>query len=38
MSGPGRVEWDPDWTGWWGPEPPYGVPVFVLTHHERSTW
>ncbi|WP_232666352.1 dihydrofolate reductase family protein [Pseudonocardia sp. TRM90224] len=36
MFGPGRGEWDLDWTGWWGPEPPYHAPVFVLTHHERS--
>jgi dihydrofolate reductase len=36
MFGPGRGEWDPDWTGWWGPEPPYHAPVFVLTHHERA--
>lgn len=35
MFGPGRGEWDLDWTGWWGPEPPYGVPVFVLTHQRR---
>jgi dihydrofolate reductase len=33
MFGPGRGEWDLDWTGWWGEEPPYGVPVLVLTHH-----
>lgn len=25
-----------DWTGWWGPEPPYHAPVFVLTHHRRD--
>ena len=25
----------PDWRGWWGEDPPYHVPVFVLTHHER---
>ena len=36
MFGPGRGEWDLDWKGWWGEEPPYGVPVFVLTHHERE--
>ena len=35
MFSPGRGAWDPDWTGWWGPEPPYHAPVFVLTHHER---
>src|SRR6059058_40411 len=28
-------EWG-DWNGWWGPEPPYHKPVFVLTHHERE--
>jgi dihydrofolate reductase len=27
---------DPDWTGWWGPEPPFHTPVFVLTHHTRE--
>jgi dihydrofolate reductase len=37
MFGPGRGEWDLDWTGWWGPEPPYHNPVFVLTHHERAS-
>lgn len=26
---------DPDWQGWWGPNPPFGFPVFVLTHQER---
>jgi len=26
---------DPDWKGWWGPNPPFHVPVFVLTHHTR---
>jgi dihydrofolate reductase len=36
MFGPGRGEWDLDWTGWWGPEPPYHAPVFVLTHYERA--
>ena len=36
MFGPGRGEWDETWTGWWGPEPPYHAPVFVLTHHERA--
>jgi dihydrofolate reductase len=34
FAGPG--EWDPDWRGWWGEEPPYHAPVFVLTHHERE--
>jgi dihydrofolate reductase len=26
---------DPEWKGWWGPEPPFHTPVFVLTHHTR---
>jgi dihydrofolate reductase len=37
MFGPIRGEWDEDWTGWWGPEPPYHAPVFVLTHHPRES-
>jgi dihydrofolate reductase len=36
MFGPGRGEWDLEWQGWWGPEPPYHAPVFVLTHHQRD--
>ena len=32
MFGPVRGEWDRDWRGWWGPNPPYHGPVFVLTH------
>jgi len=36
MFSPGRGEWDPDWHGWWGAEPPYRAPVFVLTHHPRE--
>jgi dihydrofolate reductase len=36
MFSPGRGAWDLDWTGWWGPEPPYHGPVFVLTHYERE--
>ena len=36
MFGPIRGEWDGDWRGWWGDEPPYHAPVFVLTHHERE--
>ncbi|MCC6237321.1 MAG: dihydrofolate reductase family protein [Dehalococcoidia bacterium] len=28
---------DPDWQGWWGPNPPFHVPVFVLTHEQRPT-
>ena len=37
MFGPIRGEWPDDaWKGWWGDEPPYHVPVFVLTHHARA--
>ncbi|GAB1510913.1 dihydrofolate reductase family protein [Actinophytocola sp. KF-1] len=36
MFGPVRGEWDRDWTGWWGDNPPYHGPVFVLTHHPRD--
>ncbi len=36
MFGPGRGTWDLSWTGWWGDEPPYHAPVFVLTHQERE--
>jgi dihydrofolate reductase len=36
MFSPGRGDWDLDWAGWWGDEPPYHAPVFVLTHHERE--
>ncbi len=36
MFGPVRDEWgDSDWTGWWGDDPPFHHPVFVLTHHPR---
>lgn len=36
MFGPVRGPWlDADWRGWWGDEPPYHGPVFVLTHHAR---
>jgi dihydrofolate reductase len=36
MFGPIRGPWPDDaWKGWWGDEPPYHVPVFVLTHHAR---
>jgi dihydrofolate reductase len=34
-GGPGPWGDDP-WTGWWGEEPPFHMPVFVLTHHERE--
>jgi len=37
MFGPVRGPWPDDhWKGWWGEEPPYHVPVFVLTHHARA--
>src|SRR6187402_2255385 len=37
MFGPVRGPWtEPLWEGWWGDEPPFGVPVFVLTHYERE--
>jgi dihydrofolate reductase len=37
MFGPIRGPWPDDrWQGWWGDEPPYHVPVFVLTHHARA--
>ncbi|NIH84817.1 dihydrofolate reductase family protein [Amycolatopsis granulosa] len=36
MFGPVRGEWDEDWRGWWGEEPPYHGPVFVLTHFPRE--
>ena len=36
MFGPDRGEWDLDWTGWWGDDPPYHAPVYVLTHYERE--
>jgi dihydrofolate reductase len=36
MFGPIRGAWDEEWRGWWGPEPPYHAPVFVLTHHARD--
>jgi len=38
MFGPIRGAWpDEAWKGWWGEEPPYHVPVFVLTHHPRAS-
>ncbi len=37
MFGPVRGPWpDESWRGWWGDEPPYHTPVFVLTHHARK--
>jgi len=38
MFGPVRGPWpDQSWTGWWGDDPPYHHPVFVLTHHPRAS-
>jgi dihydrofolate reductase len=38
MFGPVRGEWPDDtWKGWWGDNPPYHVPAFVLTHHTRRS-
>jgi dihydrofolate reductase len=38
MFGPIRGPWpDESWRGWWGPNPPYHTPVFVLTHHKRPS-
>jgi dihydrofolate reductase len=38
MFGPVRGPWpDESWRGWWGEEPPYHTPVFVLTHHSRPS-
>lgn len=38
MFGPIRGPWpDEAWKGWWGEEPPYHVPTFVLTHHARAS-
>ena len=37
MFGPaGGGPWGEEWTGWWGDDPPYHYPVFVLTHHPRE--
>lgn len=37
MFGPVRGDWgDEDWRGWWGEDPPFHVPVFVLTHYARD--
>jgi dihydrofolate reductase len=36
MFGPIRGPWDEDWRGWWGDEPPYHAPVFVLTHYPHD--
>ncbi|WP_433972267.1 dihydrofolate reductase family protein [Tunturiibacter lichenicola] len=38
MFGPVRGSWpDDSWRGWWGENPPYHTPTFVLTHHERES-
>ncbi len=38
MFGPVRGDWGgDDWRGWWGEEPPFHAPVFVLTHHPRDS-
>jgi dihydrofolate reductase len=37
MFGPDRGDWDLDWQGWWGPNPPYHAPVFVLAHRPRPS-
>ncbi|MGC1210005.1 MAG: dihydrofolate reductase family protein [Micromonospora sp.] len=37
MFGGGDGPWDPSWTGWWGDDPPFHVPVFVLTRHPRES-
>ncbi|MEU4645472.1 dihydrofolate reductase family protein [Micromonospora sp. NPDC023814] len=36
MFGPVRGEWDRQWNGWWGDDPPFHAAVFVLTHHPRD--
>lgn len=36
MFGPVRGGWDRRWNGWWGDDPPFHAPVFVLTHHARE--
>ena len=36
MFGGGDGAWDESWTGWWGDDPPFHAPVFVLTHHPRE--
>jgi dihydrofolate reductase len=37
MFGPVRGPWSDDWRGWWGDDPPYHAPVFVLTHHPHES-
>ncbi|MBS1883336.1 MAG: dihydrofolate reductase family protein [Actinobacteria bacterium] len=39
MFGPIRGEWpDAEWKGWWGDDPPFHCPVYVLTHHPRDSF
>ena len=39
MFGPQRGPWpNEDWKGWWGPNPPFHHPVFVLSHHKHSSF
>jgi len=35
FAAPGPDVWEEEWRGWWGPNPPYHAPVFVLTHYTR---
>ncbi len=37
MFGGGDGPWDSQWRGWWGEDPPFHLPVFVLTHHPRES-
>jgi dihydrofolate reductase len=37
MFGGGTGAWNNEWKGWWGDDPPYHMPVFVLTHHARES-
>jgi dihydrofolate reductase len=37
MFGGGSGPWDESWRGWWGDDPPFNAPVFVLTHHARDS-
>jgi len=36
MFGGGHGPWDKSWEGWWGDDPPFRWPIFVVTHHERE--
>ncbi|MET3927187.1 dihydrofolate reductase family protein [Devosia sp. 2618] len=37
FAAPGPDAWEPEWTGWWGANPPYHAEVFVLTHYSRPS-